>query len=83
MWIRPVSSDTISHAICVQDQQDYSAEDDRLLHLLSLCFAFWKSHGVLTEIHGRWACNFLQYLFISSQFAWYVYMYITAPLLEG
>ena len=29
-----------------------------------------------TEIDGRWACNIIRYLMISSQFAWY--MYVTA-----
>ena len=45
--------------------------------ILSLCFALseaLKITGAFTEIHRRWACNVLQYLFISSQFAWYMYI---------
>ena len=34
--------------------------------------------GALTVIDGRWACNILQYLIVSSQFAWYTYITVIA-----
>ena len=34
--------------------------------------------GALTVIDGRWACNILRYLIISSQFAWYTYVTVIA-----
>ena len=34
--------------------------------------------GDITEVDGRWACNILRYLNISSQFAWYTYVTVIA-----
>ena len=34
--------------------------------------------GAFTDTDGEWICNVQQYLLISSQFAWYTYIIITA-----
>ena len=51
--------------------------------ILSLCFTFseaLKFVGAFIMIHGRWVCNIIRYLIISSEIAWYTYITVIANL---